>query len=298
MALPDKIGFSHYLLTRFNLPLSSRPEGNTVDVLGDAYLSYRFKLFESTCLPSVRNQSNQNFKWLILFDINTPDTYKRKAEEWHNTYSNLIPCYLDTNRYGGLPLNREKGYDIDTDCAMLDITQRFVADVISTLEDFPKEWRLTTRLDSDDALHYDLIDTIQKAFSDNPGNAAYDFVYTYKYVPKERICYRYSLINGHYITLAELTEKTTRSVLFCNHLEMDQYVPVYHFYSRPRQLELIHGENVVNGYTDLTLSGLLYAIFHFRGKDFALDAVRYSRIKALIMIGSLIKQSLLKSWRR
>lgn len=284
--------FSHYILTRFNLPLSSLQKGQTSAVCKPEYLFYRFSVFEKFCLPSVRNQTCQSFKWLVLFDNNTPESFKQRAAGWHRAFPNLIPCYLDVDVYGGILENPCPVNDVDTDGPMQQITSRFVTDVIRSMERTLPEWVLTTRLDSDDALHRDLVKVVQGFFLKNPKMMAFDNVFTYKYILDESIIYRYKLINGHYLTLAEKTGDSFRSVLFCNHLAMDKYVEVQHIYGRTLQTELIHSGNVVNGYTDLSISGLRYALFHFRGHEFGYDGVRFSRKKAVYMIGSLLKRRL------
>lgn len=284
--------FSHYIITRFNLPLSSRSIKNGLDVCSQDYLSKRIDIFERFCMPSIRQQTCQNFKWLILFDIKTPDVYKQIAAGWHNIYPNLIPCYLDVEDYGGLPSGSELVTDVDTDSSMLQITSQFVGDTIRSLEVSHPEWILTSRIDDDDALHQDWIARVQGLFKACPQQLAYDFVYTYKYVLKESIVYRYALRNGHFLTLAEPSDTEFRSVLFCNHLEMDKYFKVEHIYGRTLQTELIHSENVVNGYTDLSIRGLWSAFFNFGGKKFGYNTIEYSRLKALWMIGSLLKHKL------
>lgn len=295
MAQTAKVDFRHYLLTRFNLPLSSRKDGMGIDVCGEEYLAYRFKIFEDSCLPSVKNQSCQNFKWLVLFDSNTPRAYKDRAEAWNQEYPNLIPCFLDVDLYGGLtPASANSVFDVDNDESMLQITREFISDILDDLQEASTRWCVTTRLDSDDAIHRDLIKTIQRLFLENPQESVIDFVASYKYVPEEHIVYRYRLKNGHFITLAEAPGRKHRSVLFCNHLKIDQFVPVQHIYGLPLQLELIHGGNVVNGYTELSVSGLLCAFFHFQKECFGLKATTYSRRKALRMVGSLLKHRLIR----
>ena len=286
--------FSHYILTRFNLPLSSLKKGQTSNVCRQEYLHNRFELFENYCLPSIKKQSCQDFKWLILFDINTPEEFKKRAAGWHDVFPNLIPCYLDVYRYGCLPPCSEPVTDVDTDRPMQQVTSHFVTEFIKSIEEDMPEWILTSRLDSDDALHRDWVSNLHRLFAVNPHSAVLDFVYSYKYIPGERIAYRYKLPNGHFITLAEQPGDNFRSVLFCNHLDIDRHFKVEHIYGKTFQTELIHSNNVVNGYTDLSISGLLHAFFHFRGRDFGYNTVRYSRVKALYMVGSLIKQRLFK----
>jgi hypothetical protein len=71
--------FKHFLLTRFNLRVEDWATTKNGDqVLNDAWLMDRFRLFESYCLPSVKNQSNQDFTWFVFFDKNTPDKFKCK----------------------------------------------------------------------------------------------------------------------------------------------------------------------------------------------------------------------------
>lgn len=284
--------FSHYIITRFNLPLSSRSIQGGPDVCGYDYLSHRFDIFERFCMPSIRQQTCQNFKWLILFDYKTPDNFKQIAAGWHNEYPNLIPCYLDVEDYGGLPSGSELVTDVDTDSSMLQITCRFVTRTIRSLETSNSEWILTTRLDNDDALHRDWVAYVQDLFRAKPQGGALDFVFTYKFVLDEGIVYRYALQNGHFLTLAESSDSGFRSVLFCNHLEMDKFFKVEHFYGRTLQTELIHSGNVVNGYTDLSVNGLWSAFIHFQGKSFGYKTINYSRLKALWMIGSLLKHKL------
>ena len=294
MAQTAKVEFRHYILTRFNLPLSSRNKGMGIDVCGEEYLAYRFRLFEDYCLPSVKNQSCQNFKWLVLFDSNMPSAYKDRAELWHKEYLNLIPCFLDVDYYGGLtPSSADSVFDVDNDEIMLRITREFISDIFDDLEDASSRWCVTTRLDSDDAIHRDLIKTIQRLFLKEPKESVFDFVASYKYVHEEHIVYRYWLKNGHFITLAEAPVRKPRTVLFCNHLKIDQFVHVQHIYGLPLQLELIHGGNVINGYTELSVSGLLCAFLHFRKDRFGLKATTYSRRKSLWMIGSLLKHRLI-----
>ena len=294
MAQTAEVDFRHYILTRFNLPLSSRNDGTGIDVCGEEYLAYRFGLFEDYCLPSVKNQSCQNFKWLVLFDSNTPSAYKDRAEAWHQDYPNLIPCYLDVEHYGGLtPSSADSVFDVDHDENMLRITREFLSDIFEDLYGPSSRWCVTTRLDSDDAIHRDLIKTIQRLFLKEPKEFVLDFVASYKYVPEEHIVYRYWLKNGHFITFAEAPSHKPRTVLFCNHLKIDQFVHVQHVYGLPLQLELIHGGNVVNGYTELSVSGLLCALFHFQKKLFGLITTTYSRRKSLWMAGSLLKHRLI-----
>ena len=85
--------YKHLLFTRFNI--------NSADTLScrldPAYLKVRFELFERYCLPSVQNQTNQNFIWLLLLDENTPNDYKDRIKLYQEKYGRITPIYLPTH---------------------------------------------------------------------------------------------------------------------------------------------------------------------------------------------------------
>ena len=88
--------FQHYLITRFNL----KKEGwnlskNNIPVLTEEWLERRFKLFESFCFPSVKHQSNQNFTWLVYFDVDTPKTFKDRILGLSLGYPKFQPRFVE-----------------------------------------------------------------------------------------------------------------------------------------------------------------------------------------------------------
>jgi hypothetical protein len=62
-------GFHHFVLTRFNVKIGLGGGESVAPNL--EWLVHRFDLFDKFCFPSVRNQSNLNFKWLVFFDVDT-----------------------------------------------------------------------------------------------------------------------------------------------------------------------------------------------------------------------------------
>lgn len=60
--------FHHFLITRFNLRNPSwELTKNNETLLDDSWMSERIELFKNYCFPSVVNQTNKNFKWLLFF---------------------------------------------------------------------------------------------------------------------------------------------------------------------------------------------------------------------------------------
>ncbi|MEC4887300.1 MAG: glycosyltransferase, partial [Scytonema sp. PMC 1070.18] len=128
--------FEHLIITRFNVTVDfSKPRVG----IDSEWLTHRFRLFENFCYPSIHAQSNQNFKWLIYFDQETPEYFKNKIKEYAE-WSNFIPIYIK-NRFTN-EINREN--------------------VLNYLNGV--EYLITTRLDNDDAVSKDFIQEIQNKF--------------------------------------------------------------------------------------------------------------------------------------
>ena len=58
--------FDHFVLTRFAEDVFKQSRKIKVE----EWLNNRIKLFEKFCLPSIMNQTNKNFKWLLFIDKN------------------------------------------------------------------------------------------------------------------------------------------------------------------------------------------------------------------------------------
>lgn len=298
--------FEHYILTRFNLSFF---EGVKKAPCSHEYLEYRFDLFEKYCMPSIMGQTCQNFKWLVLFDIHTPDEFKERIARYHSAYSNFIPCYLDTRKYVDIPSEYKSlcesyentintnfpshPYKLTDEREMRWIMPLFLMDAIKGCSSRTPDFYVTTRIDNDDAFHKDMVKNIQQRIKNSPRKVVFDFVYTYKYILYKGIVYRYELQNGHFITLVEPSKDLFQSVLYGNHLFVDNFFPVEHIYQEPLQTELIHGKNVVNDFTEISDKGMLYALFHFRRSNFGYKKTYLSFIHWLHIFGSLIKQKII-----
>lgn len=128
--------FSHYLLTRFNLKTTWTEDrvGNPVQT--HAWLQRRLELFSLYCLPSVQQQTCQDFIWLVIIDNASPDAFV-------NELKNLL-----------------KGFDHFKILATTE--QRVLVDVRRIIIDDSKgDTVITSRLDNDDILHRGYIKTVQ-----------------------------------------------------------------------------------------------------------------------------------------
>lgn len=284
--------FEHYIITRFNLPLfQAKVAGQELTTACDEkYLEYRFELFEKYCMPSIVGQTCQNFKWLILMDARTPERFKMRLEHLHQLYPKLHPFYLNLNDYkrpyptdyvrmyeeyapvaGMLPFAKlEEGCKHEIQFI---IQPQFLNDSIRTLSKTNPDYIITTRIDNDDAFHKEMIETIQERIRSNPERVVLDYPAAYKYVLNPGYVFRYEYLNNHFLSLCEPNTQALQTAIYWNHTEVEQMVKVEHIYSKPLQIELIHGNNVINFESGMSLKGMVYSILHFRKSNFGYQSV-------------------------
>lgn len=134
------MSFNHYISTRFNVP--TKIWGKTRDghqPLTEKWLSDRFEIFINYCLPSFKNQTNQNFQWFVFFDTNTPEKYIEIIEEIKSSYINFKPVFVN---------------DFE------EMFEKFK--LISSSHD--RDFVITTDIDNDDMIQKDFIKNIQELY--------------------------------------------------------------------------------------------------------------------------------------
>ena len=124
----------HIILTRFNVKTAGKESKIRLQPM---WLEKRFDLFEKYCFPTVCAQSEKNFLWLIWFDVDTPDFYKKKIESYCALLPQMRAHYIDEWVTEG------------------------VHNAVRMLIPERAEKLLTTRLDNDDGLNSDFIKILQ-----------------------------------------------------------------------------------------------------------------------------------------
>lgn len=138
----SKPGYTHFLVTRFNLRNPEwQADKNKQQCLTDEWLRDRFHLFETFCYPSVQQQSSQDFIWLCFFDNETPDAYRGRIAQLP-PMPNFRPLFID---------------------GMNDLPAQLKAEIDARAGDATHI--ITTRLDNDDAVHRDFVAAVQRAFA-------------------------------------------------------------------------------------------------------------------------------------
>ncbi len=208
----------HFLITRFNvLPKFDIIDGGSWDI---EWLNHRFNLFEKFCYPSVINQTNQNFKWIVFFHSKTPDIFKQKIQEYAK-WENFIPVYLE-NRY------------------TMETNKLTILEYLSG----QTEYLITSRLDSDDAISTDYIATIQNNFLQQE----FEFInFSYGYVLHGHKLYRFKYLQNPFVSLVEkvneLSSTGFKTVFCADHTQLDSQGKVKQIKGKPGWMQLIHGKN-------------------------------------------------------
>jgi hypothetical protein len=127
----------HFIITRFNLR-GNEDTPSSAKMIDEAYLAQRLELFERFCLPTVRSQTEQNFKWLVLFADETPAAVKARVAAYAAEWPNLVPVYLPRGTGSVGPL------------------------VVRPYLDASPQTLITTRLDNDDGLARDYVAKVQR----------------------------------------------------------------------------------------------------------------------------------------
>jgi hypothetical protein len=211
--------FKHFLTTRFNLAFEEwSKDKNHNQVRTDDWLQKRIQLFEKYCLPSISKQTNQDFDWIILFDVSSPDFLKSRIKEWQKLCPRIHPLFT-----------RAKTYLID------------LKEIISVKND-NREFVITTRIDNDDVFQLDAIAEIQKAFL--PKNVVIDFPFGYFLDVKGRKMTEQDYPNNPFISVIEKMD-SMETVWSRRHADWIEF-PRTQTMLFPMWIQVIHNSNKVN----------------------------------------------------
>lgn len=133
--------FEHIISTRFNVPTErwiTTSEGKMA--LTGEWLKDRFDIFEKYCFPSFKNQTLKDFIWLVFFDIETPEIYKNRINQYQIELGNFKPIFVRD-----FEEMREK--------------------LISETRKSASPFIISSDIDNDDWLHKDFVLHTQKLFS-------------------------------------------------------------------------------------------------------------------------------------
>lgn len=295
--------FEHFIITRFNLPIYDRTKAGAVSSTNVEYLRRRFEIFEKFCLPSIQRQSCQNFKWIVLFDENTPVEFKERIRFIQSQYNKLIPCYLNLKDYESPDEQYMRLYedyiaklsdgdyeDITNNVKEYNrviVTPAFVRDCIVNNLDACPEYIITTRIDNDDALHKDFIKIVQEESIIQKRFVLLDYICGYRLNLFSRTVCKYRYPSGHFTSLLEPNGRVLYTAMYWVHNVVDKCLPVLHLEREPLYIELVHELNVINEEKQNSFKEYLYALIHFKASDFGYPSDSLSIIEMLNRIMNL-----------
>jgi len=134
--------FQHIVVTRYFVRFSSASTDVGAMLAPDRkWLDDRFEIFRTVCFPSVVAQTEQDFVWLLFFDVNTPGDQLQRVRDLIAGHANIRIVL----------------------CESFDETTR-AREIRAELAPDTK-WLLTTRLDNDDGWRRDFVATLHNALA-------------------------------------------------------------------------------------------------------------------------------------
>ena len=221
---------NHFILTRFNLKLWWNEDKNHQPIQTEEWLKERFRLFQTYTWPSLKAQTNQDFKWICLFDEDTPQQYKETVQQLHDQWHSFLPYYCgekETKHF-----------------------QRYFKFLVYSNSDKAQESLLTTYLDNDDALHKDFVKDVQERLKHLQYNTIISFKYGIQYYEEMNIAIRIPYKNNHFLTYYERLSEHLRTVWDFWHYSIFKYphiiIELIEEKDTPRWIETIHTGNIDN----------------------------------------------------
>jgi len=216
--------YKHFLITRFNLRKSDWVTNkNNVPVLTDEWHRNRFKLFSDFCTPSIAAQTSKNFEWLVFFDTSTKEEFRTIIQNIQQQIPNFKPLFID-------------GMDA------------FLTSIHAYVSHCETDYIITSRMDNDDCLSLDYIDSVQQKFN-RQDFMAIDFIngYTLQIYPKVRLGKKLHQYNP-FISLIErnINPKTIWSI---PHNHWKHETKILQVKDEKVWTSIIHQENKVNEFT-------------------------------------------------
>lgn len=214
--------FQHYIVTRFNL----KPKDGTLGSGASAeWMEERFKIFQNFCYPSVVQQENKKFSWLVFFDSDTDEKYKKIITRLVNESEIFRPVFVNN-------------------------TDEFIPRLKSEIKSRPESnFVITSRLDNDDCLHKNYVESVQREFN-RQDYLAINFIngLTLKISRNIRCGYRIHA-NNPFISLIE-SAKTDIETVYCRphgswgKIKLTKQINN----DQPLWITVVHQNNVLNRY--------------------------------------------------
>ncbi len=189
--------------------------------IDDDWLRYRWDIFASITVPSVNNQTDKDFTWVILFDKKSPSWLKDKVNDL-NLKCRLYASFQD---FG---------------------SEEFYSEFRTIVGGEKYDVTLLTRLDSDDAIHRAVIERIKTNFFSLKNIQILNFEIGYQYEIKPRRLAMVKIYSPPFSTKVNLSEDNP----FWDGGKHTELPRLYRYqdisYGDPMFLQSIHRDNLAN----------------------------------------------------
>ena len=175
--MSDKPTLQHFIITRFNIRANygcklRNPENDPMKrILEEGYLEQRFNIFEKFTLQSIKQQTNQNFTWLILFHKQTPKKFLERIKQLKKEFDFIDLYFEDDERFS-------------------------FSDYYNS-----NEYYITTRIDNDDMIENDYIARVQQYANQNLHECVLSFDKGIKYDINLNKKYAYERKDNHFLSM-------------------------------------------------------------------------------------------------
>lgn len=201
-----------FLITRFNV-LTGYTTGSIH--LDETWLRGRLRLFEKQCAPSVKNQTDQEFTWLIFIDQESPEFLKTELLEIAPK-ARLVPVS-----------------GVFDDSVMVRIFQEIKPGLKG-------KFISTTRLDSDDSISTNFMEHVKRGVIPE-ANTWYQFVDGYQMVDGVVLTSRW--YSNPFLTRVESLDGPVRGGFAENHAQVENKYNLISLVGA-YWMQTIHGGNV------------------------------------------------------
>jgi hypothetical protein len=212
--------FIHYLVTRFNIKVTHfGPEQMNSPEMDLDWLNKRLDLFLKFCAPSVLEQTNNKFTWLIYFDPATPQSILEKIQ------------FLKTNI-------------IQTEFIFIGNYEMMIEDLKQRIKNTPASFVITSRLDNDDVISNSFIDDIQKSFVPRH-DTIINFMMGYEYNIRKHILTKWNARSkNQFISIIEERDALeVKSIYGFPHWRLPVNSAIINIISQPNWIYLGHNLN-------------------------------------------------------
>lgn len=217
--------YKHFIITRFNIrtTFDCKPKNPNNDptklILDSGYLKERFFIFEKYTLPSIVNQTSQNFEWILLFHKKTPKEFKQKIKQLKEKY-NFIDLYFGDK-------------------------EKFIFEKFIDENNYKNKLFITSRIDNDDMFDIDYTKKIQLYADKNLKRSILSFEKGLKLDIKTGKKYNFNRKDNHFISM--IAPKDFYVLGYSHNKIYDSGEKIILLPTRkPMWVEIVHDTNVIN----------------------------------------------------